>query len=134
MGFSTVNAALRTEVWRQLPFGYAEIMEDKKWQRRASEAGLRIDSAHQAAVLHTHDYALRTLWRRCHSEGFGWRQLGECYGTKDMGHDLLIGRVWLELVKGLLRGRAWRPAAMFFPVLRPVALWWGNHFGQRVLH
>ncbi len=134
VGFSTVNAALRTEVWRQLPFGYAEIMEDKKWQRRATEAGLRIDSAHQAAVLHTHDYDLRSLVRRCYSEGFGWRLLGESYSAKDLAHDLLIGRVWLELAKGLLRGRAWRPAALLFPMLRPVALWWGNHFGRQVLH
>mgnify|MGYP006175731343 CR=1 FL=1 len=38
IGFSTVNAAIRREVWERHPFGRAPIMEDKKWQRDAVAA------------------------------------------------------------------------------------------------
>ena len=134
VGFSTVNSGLRRSVWEKVPFGWAPFMEDKKWQRAATEAGYRIAAAHEAAVYHTHDYDLRSLGRRCRSEGYGWRLLGEEYRVVDMLRDLARPYMVVELLKGLVRGRGWRPAELIFPWYRPAMLWIGNRFGHDVEH
>lgn len=132
LGFSTVNAAIRREVWDDHPFGWAPIMEDKKWQRAVIEAGHEIAVRGRATVLHTHDYDLRTLTRRCRSEGFGWRFLGERYSIADMARDWLQPKVWAELVRGVARGRVRSRAALLFPWLRPWMLWVGNRWSRDV--
>jgi len=134
IGFSTVNCALSRSAWERIPFGRAAILEDKRWQKRAAEVGLRIVAASDAAVWHTHDYGLRSLARRCVSEGFGWRLVGERYPLGRALRDLGRRTVWREWRRGIRSGRARRPAEVLFPVLRPFALWWGNRWARRVLH
>ncbi len=134
IGFSTVNAAMRRSVWLEHPFGWAPIMEDKKWQQAIVEAGYEIAVAYDAFVFHTHDYGLRSLVRRCESEGYGWRTLGESYSLGSMLADMLRLRVHLELLAGIARGRVRSVAELFFPWLRPLALYRGNHFGRGVKH
>ena len=134
IGFSTLNCAIRREVWRELPFGAAPILEDKRWQRAAAARGLAIVARPEAAVLHTHDYDLRALLRRCASEGFGWRGVGERYRFATALRDALQGRVWREWAAGLRSGRLRRPAEVAFPLARPLALWWGNRWARRVRH
>lgn len=125
--FSTVNAALRRDAWRQIPFGWAPFMEDKKWQRSALEAGLRIVAAPDARVFHSHDYSLRSLLLRCQNEGYGWRLLGERYTLSDVLRDLWAPSVWRDLAGGLRRRRfGMKPAELVYPWLRPVAVWYGN--------
>ena len=132
MGFSTVNAAIRRAVWEEIPFGWAPIMEDKKWQREVTEAGREIVARHEAAVHHTHDYDLRSLRRRCASEGLGWRLLGERYGFTDMLRDMAQPHVYRELLRGLSGGRVKKSAEFFFPLLRPWMLWVGNRWSRDV--
>ena len=132
IGFSTVNAAIRRSVWEGYPFGQAAIMEDKKWQRTIVEAGYRIDSAPTAAVLHSHDYDLHSLVRRCQSEGFGWRQVGERYSVFDMLRDMLRPRMYADLTRGLAQRRVRSFAEVSFPWLRPVLVYWGNRWASRV--
>jgi rhamnosyltransferase len=107
-------------------------MEDKKWQRAASELDLRIEVVEEALVLHSHDYGLATLSRRCESEGYGWRLLGESYMLRDMVADMLRWDVHRELVSGIMTGRARTPAELVFPWLRPWKLFAGNRFGTDV--
>ncbi len=132
IGFSTVNAALRRDVWQRIPFGWAPIMEDKKWQREVVEAGYTILAVHEAAVHHTHDYDLRSLKRRCESEGFGWQMLGETYAMSDMLRDMVRRRVQGELWRGVLRGRVKNAAEFLFPWLRPWMLYIGNRWSKQV--
>jgi glycosyltransferase involved in cell wall biosynthesis len=132
IGFSTVNAALRRQVWRRHPFGWAPIMEDKKWQRQVVEAGYAIAARPAAAVYHTHNYRLRPLVRRCLSEGLGWRNLGESYSLGDMVRDLGQARVYADLARGLARGRIRSPAELLFPWLRPFMVYWGNRWAREV--
>ncbi len=132
IGFSTVNAALRREIWAQIPFGWAPIMEDKKWQREVVEAGYRIVVEPGAAVYHTHDYDLRALTRRCQSEGWGWQMLGEAYGVGDALRDLLRLPVHRELLRGLRQGRVRTTAEFLFPWWRPVMLYFGNRWLREV--
>jgi len=133
--FSTVSAAIRRGVWQEIPFGWAPIMEDKKWQREALESGLLIEDAPDARVFHSHDYTVRSLLRRCQSEGFGWRLLGEHYTFGDMLRDLWAPRVWRDLAGGLKRRRfKMRPAEVVYPWLRPIAVWYGNRRLKAVKH
>ena len=130
IGFSTVNCAMRRDVWQRHPFGWAPTMEDKKWQRKVIEAGFKIQHEENATTIHTHDYDFEALIKRCSSEGFGWRTLGERYSLTDM-----LGDLWRpEALVELLRGRKERPikssAEVLFPVIRPLALYWGNHFSK----
>jgi rhamnosyltransferase len=134
VGFSTVNCALRRAAWHELPFGAAPILEDKKWQRAASERGLEIVARPEAAVWHSHDYDLRGLLRRCASEGFGWRLVGERYRLGAALRDAVGRRVWREWAAGVAGRRLRRPAELLFPLARPLALWWGNRWAQRVHH
>jgi hypothetical protein len=101
-------------------------MEDKKWQRQARDAGLRITSRPDAAVYHTHDYNLRTLVARCRAEGLGWRYLGEDYRLRDALSDAFQTRTLRDLAAGLVRLRVRTPAELLFPWIRPMALYWGN--------
>ncbi|KAB2966014.1 MAG: glycosyltransferase family 2 protein, partial [Thermoanaerobaculia bacterium] len=96
IGFSTLNCAIRREVWRELPFGSAPILEDKKWQGAAAARGLEIAARPEAAVFHSHDYGVRALLRRCASEGFGWRGVGERYRLGAALRDVLQPAVWRE--------------------------------------
>ena len=132
IGFSTVNAAIRREVWRENPFGWAPIMEDKKWQRRVVEAGHAIGTCDAAAVHHTHNYDIRSLVRRCQSEGWGWRMVGERYRISDALRDMKRRWVIYDLLRGLRRGRVRSAAELFFPWLRPLSLYWGNRFSRGV--
>ncbi len=132
IGFSTVNAAIRRDAWERHPFGYAPIMEDKKWQREVVAAGHAIAVAPRAAVYHTHDYDLRSLARRCESEGYGWRTLGETYSFLDMLADLLRPPMYADLLRGLARRQIRSRAELFFPFLRPWLLFRGNRWSQAV--
>ena len=127
-----MNCAIRRRVWERHPFGWAPIMEDKKWQREVAGLGLAIHTAPAAAVHHTHDYDLRALLRRCRSEGYGWHTLGVRYSLGDAIRDMLDPGMALTLLGGLARGRVRSPAELLFPWLRPLSLWWGNRFSSDV--
>ena len=134
LGFSTVNAAFLRSALRELPFGPAEILEDKKWQAAAHRRGFRIVEAPEAAVYHTHDYGLGSLLRRCSGEGYGWRLVGARYPLGAALADLVTASVWKEWLGGLVHGGNRRSAELCFPVARPLALWWGNRWARRVRH
>ena len=132
IGFSTVNGALRRELWERLPFGWAPILEDKKWQATAVELGWRILDLPEAAVLHSHTYDVRTLWRRAASEGFGWKLLGESYGLESLGRDLRHAETWRLWREGRESGELSVLAERLFPLVRPLALYWGNRWAKGV--
>ncbi len=132
IGLSTVNAALRREAWEALPFGWAPILEDKKWQAGAQESGLEILDLPEAAVFHSHTYDLVTLWRRAASEGFGWRLLGVRYAPAQMARDLVHRPTLRRWMEGLRNGELGSGAERLFPWVRPLALYWGNRWSRQV--
>jgi len=134
IGFSTVNCAIARWAWEQEPFGRAPILEDKSWQMRAGARGWRIAEAPDAAVWHTHDYDLRSLLRRCASEGFGWRGIGVGYSLWQALSDVGRRADWAEWRRGRRSGEMRRPAEVLFPLVRPLSLWWGNRWARRVRH
>jgi rhamnosyltransferase len=136
IGFSTVHCAIRRDAWLRLPFGSAPILEDKKWQAAALASGFRVVAVgeHEALVWHSHQYGLRSLWRRCASEGFGWRRVGVDYSAMAALSDVVRAPIWREWRSAIASRVPLTPAELLFPVLRPVALWWGNHCSRSVLH
>ncbi len=126
--FSTVNCALRRTCWQRHNFGWATVLEAKKWQRDAVDAGFRIVDRPDAAVHHTHAHDLGSLARRFRSEGCGWRTLGQRYTVWDAVLDMLKPGIYRTLLGGLARGRVRTSAELLFPWLRPLALWWGNRW------
>ena len=132
IGFSTVNCAIARWAWEQVPFGDAAILEDKLWQKRAHERGWRIESVPEAAVWHTHDYGLLALAKRCASEGYGWRLVGESYPLRTALADLRHRSTWREWRRGLAGGEMRGAAERLFPIVRPLALWWGNRWATGI--
>jgi rhamnosyltransferase len=130
IGFSTVNAAIRRDVWERHPFGEAAFMEDKKWQREIVGAGYAIHVAPSASVHHTHVYGWKSLVRRCRSEGFGWRTVGEKYSLSDMLADATQPHVYADLLRGLRRGEIRTWAELLFPCVRPLMVYRGNRWGR----
>ncbi len=134
IGFSTTNCAIRREIWERYRFGWATILEDKKWQRLIFDAGYEIVDRPHVRIFHSHHYDLRSLVRRCASEGHGWKNLGERYRLREAVSDIFTPHVWRELRYGLQQRAATTVSEVLFVILRPTALWWGNRFSRKVLH
>jgi hypothetical protein len=131
-GLSNANAAYKREAWARLRFGDQPIGEDFRFQTKLAGTGLRVAFPDDAPVLHHHTYTLATLYMRCRNEGLGLRLLGRPYSAIDLARDVLnpaVARVWF---KELVRGRLTSPAALLFPVARPVAVYSGSRFAREL--
>ncbi|HOE67427.1 MAG TPA: glycosyltransferase [Candidatus Hydrogenedentes bacterium] len=130
-GLSNANAAYRRDVWERLRFSDQPIAEDCAFQvKLCAEKGV-IAFPQDAPVLHHHAYTLRSLITRCRNEGYGMRQIGCDYTAADLAADLFSFPVCRMWIKELLRGRMTDPAAIAFPAVRPLAVFWGSRFARR---
>ena len=125
IGFSTVNCAMRRSAWTAHPFGRMDIFEDKGWQKQVHRTGREIATS-DACVLHTHDYDLAQLRRRCLDEGYGWRLVGERYPWWRSVRDMLLWRNYVRLARGLVTGKVRKLAEVVYPFMRPRWLYRGN--------
>lgn len=132
-GLSNANSAIRREVWARLRFGAQPIGEDFLFQTKLHAEELRVAFPDDAPVLHHHDYTLGGLYRRCRNEGLGLRRMGCAYTEGDLARDMLSPRKYVVWARELARGRLRSPAALAFPVLRPVAVYLGSRFGREYL-
>lgn len=68
--FSNVNAAMPRALWQRFPFVEDIIMsEDQEWSRRVLLAGYSLVYEPLAAVRHSHNYTLRSAFRRFFDSG-----------------------------------------------------------------
>lgn len=132
-GLSNANSAIRRAVWERLRFGKQPIGEDFLFQTKLEAAGLRIAFPDDAPVFHHHNYTFPSLAKRCRNEGLGLRGLGCSYSELDLLRDLTSPRKYLVWIRELLAGRLTTPAALTFPVVRPIAVYAGSRFGRRFL-
>jgi len=62
--FNNVASAIRTAVFREIPFPDVAFGEDVAWAREARRAGWRIHREPRAVVLHSHRYSPRRAYAR----------------------------------------------------------------------
>jgi rhamnosyltransferase len=74
--FSTVNCAIRKEVWQQTRFPHdLNVCEDVAIASRIQDAGWKIIYEPEAAVYHTHEFSSLRLFRRYFDLGVVYRRL-----------------------------------------------------------
>lgn len=75
--FSTVNAAIRKEVWEKTRFPEdLKCYEDLGIAKRILDRGEKIVYEPRAAVFHSHNHTEQGLFKRYFDAGVIWRQLG----------------------------------------------------------
>jgi rhamnosyltransferase len=75
--FSTVNAAIRKNVWEKTRFPEElKCFEDLGIAKRILDSGAKIVYEPRAAVLHSHNHTANGLFKRYFDAGVIWRQLG----------------------------------------------------------
>ena len=130
-GLSFSNAAIRRDAWEQCKLDPIVLGEDFQLQQKVVALGWQIAFADGAEVLHHHDYDVRTLWRRCRDEGAALQQLGCFYDARDLWHDVTRTAMYRQWAREMGRGAWRRPAAAFFPWLRPLAVYTGSRRARR---
>lgn len=74
--FSNVNSAIRKRVWDDIPLSESVNMsEDQEWSKQALLAGYKIAYIPDAAVYHSHNYGIISIFKRNYESGFSLRGL-----------------------------------------------------------
>jgi rhamnosyltransferase len=92
--FSDNNALLRRSVWEKIPYPDVDFAEDQAWAKQIVEAGYSKAYAHQAAVYHSHDYALFERLQRSFDESLAFNRL---FGYRLCAGPRAMIRSWLAL-------------------------------------
>lgn len=129
-GISFSNAAIRRSVWEKLRIDPQPQAEDFQFQTKLYVAGLKTAFPTDAPVLHHHDYTLRQLYRRCRNEGLASRCMGIPYNELDLLRDLASPRKYIQWARELKRGSLNGPAAVLFPLARPIAVYTGARLAR----
>jgi len=131
VGVSFVNCAIRRTAWEENRLSDIEMMEDKVFQAMLDARGRRICRQPHAMVFHAHTYSLVGLAKRCENEGLGWKIVGQHYSAFDMVRDIFKPRMWGLAISGLVRRQITTTAELMFPLVRPLFVFFGNHFLRR---
>jgi rhamnosyltransferase len=134
VGVSFVNCAIRRSVWEENRLSDIEMMEDKVFQAMLDARGRRICRQPSAMVFHAHSYSLVSLAKRCENEGLGWKLVGLDYSALDMLRDLFKPRIWGLAISGLVSRQITTPSELMFPLVRPLFVFFGNHFLDRYVY
>jgi rhamnosyltransferase len=134
VGVSFVNCAIRRSVWEENRLPDIEVMEDKVFQVMLDARGHRICQQPDAKVFHSHSYSLASLARRCENEGLGWKIAGQNYSALDMVRDILKPAIWRLEISGIVRRQVTTMSELMFPLVRPLFLFYGNHFLDRYVY
>ncbi len=125
---STANFAASRDAWERAGFGPISMCSDKLFQKRASIEGLRTIYARDAVVEHGHEYHIVSLFKRLANEGMALRLLGFEHKLGAAVRDLIRVRILRSWAGGVVRGQIRSAAEFLFPIVRPLAVWYGNHF------
>lgn len=128
---SFVNCAVRKSFWQNHHMGSIPFSEDKVFCKSIYEAGKKVEVVRDAACYHGHQYSFRSLIVRLLGEGVGWRVAGVRYGLRDCLYDIykhkwLMKRAFEEYLTGNIKTKQ----ELFFPIIRPLMICWGNYFGR----
>jgi rhamnosyltransferase len=127
IGLSCVALAIRREAWERIRFDIVPFGEDKLYQKKATEAGMKIVLSRDASVLHAHSYSWKSLRNRVINEGLGSKVSGQEYTFLDMVMDLLNVRAFRMLFEGITNGEIRSIAEVAYPFVRPIFIYKGFH-------
>jgi rhamnosyltransferase len=134
VGVSFVNCAIRRTVWEENRLFDIEVMEDKVFQAKLDVGGHHICQQPDAMVFHSHSYTLVSLAKRCENEGLGWKIVGQDYSALDMVRDILHPGIWREGGAGIAKRQIKSASELMFPLVRPLFVFFGNHFLDRYVY
>ncbi len=132
-GLSFANTAVPKAVWEKVRVDPQATGEDFGFQIKLKEAGFQIAFPQDAPVLHHHNYSLKGVFRRCRNEGLALRQMGCAYTEADVLMDLLSAPKYLQWLREVRRGTLRNAAEWCYPVLRPVAVYYGSRFARKMV-
>ena len=91
--FSDNNSCLRRSVWEKYPYADVNFSEDQIWMKQMIELGYKRVYCPDAVVYHSHNYPLRTYFKRYYDEYKGVYQI----------HQYRMFRSVPRMVYGILR-------------------------------
>lgn len=124
---SDVNSAISRSVWDQLEFRDSVVMsEDKDFAYRVASAGYTIKYCPRAKVYHSHNYNIRSLFKRRYKDGKAFSEIAGT-GSDDFALDG-IEYVWHEYIYLLRTGSVyWIPYAIIYDLTNFLAFMIGKH-------
>jgi rhamnosyltransferase len=125
--FSTVNCAIRRDLWLQRPFSDAvSVSEDQEWSRYWLARGYAVAYEPEAAVIHSHNESIRKAFRRAYNAGLASERsyLPRRRSAVTRFTWSNLRRLWDEALFLIRRGHAtWLPYAAVYECLRIIG--WG---------
>ncbi len=114
--FSNVNSAVKKDVLLKIPFREDIIIsEDMQWAKDALLAGYGIVYDHEAAVIHSHNYNMITVFKRYFDSGVSFDQMRKLGGFSPK--ILKGGTKYVKQEIEFMRKngyREWIPKAIFY--------------------
>jgi len=116
--FSNANSAIRKEMWEKYPFDDSLIMsEDQEWAKKVLLGDYKIVYEAGAAVYHSHNYNLKTVFQRYFDSGASLNQ----FAGKEYGRFIYEGLTYTksEMKFLITNGYAkWLPYAVFYDLAK----------------
>lgn len=130
-GFSGLNIAFTKELWSKSGFVGSRYNDDNVFQKKVWAHNPKVVYQESAIVLHAHSYkTMKSVFNRCSNEGLGWRDLDVKYSLMDLIRDVARVDVHIETMSALFSNKLKYTSEVFFPFIRPLGLYWGNHFAK----
>lgn len=126
--FSAAACAFHRRIWEQEKFPEEGWGEDFVWAVRCAQRGVRFDIVVDAVVEHSHNYTLKTLYRRERGHGIvHYRMLKETPSILGQGFSC-----FKHIVRDVLYAlRKWRPLTIPYNVIYRMTFHWAHYQGKR---
>jgi GT2 family glycosyltransferase len=90
VNFHSLSAAIRADVFKQIPFREANFAEDLIWGKEALEAGYTIQFEPSSVALHSHNYSILDVFRRNFDDGAACRRIcGRTLDARNIGPGIM---------------------------------------------
>jgi GT2 family glycosyltransferase len=85
VNFHSLSAAIRADVFKQIPFRRTNFAEDLVWGKEALEAGYTIQFEPSSVALHSHNYSVTDIFHRNFDDGLACRKIcGRTVNERDI--------------------------------------------------
>lgn len=92
--YSDNNSCMKREIWEKYPYDDVDFAEDQIWARKIIELGYKKLYCADAMVYHSHNYPLKTYYKRYYDEYKGLYKLHQYIMFKSKKQ--MRGEIWAE--------------------------------------